>query len=403
MKWDKLWVNARIATLTNNNLIEHGAIAVNDKKIAWIGEKKDLPASANLLAEKVYDAQNLILAPGLIDCHTHLVYAGNRANEFALRLQGASYEEIAKSGGGIQSTVKATRAASEKELLAQSVARARALLAEGVTTLEIKSGYGLDIETELKILRVAKRIAELLPIKISLTFLGAHALPEEFNTKPDEYIDFVCHEMLPAIVLEKLAQNIDVFCETIAFSAEQSERIFKAAKEFGLNIKCHAEQLSNLGASKLAAKYGAISVDHLEYLTEEDVIALAKAGTTAVLLPGAYYFLREKQLPPIDLLRKHKVPIAIATDCNPGTSPCTSLLLIMNMACTLFHLTPEEALRGVTVNAAKALGLAKSRGSLEVGKFADFTLWNVKSLDELSYFIGFNPLVNRVFEGILIE
>ncbi len=398
--WDSLWINGLLATQEDGyGLIKNGAIASKDGKIAWLGPMEDLRDSPERLAKTVYDLKGHCLTPGLIDCHTHLVYAGNRYYEFELRLQGANYETIARAGGGIQSTVMATRAATEESLLQQSLARAKALLAEGVTTLEIKSGYGLDLETELKMLRVAKRIGEVLPVTVYLTFLGAHALAPEFKNKPDEYIAAVCHDMLPEIVHAGLAQAVDVFCETIAFDLAQAERIFKTAREFGLAVKCHAEQLSDSGSARLAAEYQALSVDHLEYLSESSVEALARSGTVAVLLPGAFYYLREKNIPPVELLRQHKVPMAVATDCNPGTSPVTSLLLMLNMACTLFRLTPEEALAGVTRHAAKALGLDKTHGTLTVGKVADFAIWNVEHPAELVYYVGFNPLVNVVKGG----
>ncbi len=398
--WDTLWTNCTIATLENGlELIKDASIASQDGKIAWVGPTQKLPDMPQRLAKKVHDLQGKCITPGLIDCHTHLVYAGNRFHEFEMRLNGASYESIAQAGGGIQSTVNATRAASEDDLLKQSLRRAKALLAEGVTTLEIKSGYGLDLETELKILRVAKRIGEVLPLTVSLTFLGAHTLPKEYKNKPDEYIDKVCHDMLPAIVDAGLVHSVDVFCEKIAFDLAQTERVFKTAKEFNLEIKCHAEQLSDLGASCLAAEYQAISVDHLEFLSEVGAVALSKSKTVAVLLPGAFYFLREKQVPPIALLRQYNIPMAIASDCNPGTSPVTSLLLMLNMACTLFKLTPEEALLGVTRHAAKALGLEATHGSLTVGKYADFVVWDIEHPTELAYQIGFNPLVSSVKNG----
>lgn len=393
-KWDLLWINATLATMAgvrSYGLYEHSAIAVKDKKIAWLGKMADLPGKPEDLAEDIYDAHGQCVTPGLIDCHTHLVYAGNRYHEFEMRMQGASYADIARAGGGIRSTVNATREVDEDELFEQSLKRAQALSAEGVTTIEIKSGYGLDLETELKMLRVAKKIGEVLPMTIKLTFLGAHALPIEYQGQADEYIDFVCHEMLPAVKNAGLVDAVDVFCESIGFSLAQTERVFAAAKALGLPVKCHAEQLSDLGCSKLAAHYLALSVDHLEFLSEESVKALAQSGTVAVLLPGAFYFLREKKLPPVTLLRQYHVPMAIATDCNPGTSPVTSLLLMLNMACVLFELTPEEALLGVTRHAAKALGIEKTHGTLEVGKVADFVVWNIKHPAELVYGIGQNP------------
>jgi imidazolonepropionase len=403
-QWDSLWLNGRLATFENSyGLVENGAVAVKDGRIAWVGPADALGDLSKNLARDVHDLGGHWLTPGLIDCHTHLVYAGNRYAEFEMRLQGASYASIAEAGGGIQSTVKATRAATENELFQQSMQRARRLAAEGVTTVEIKSGYGLDLETELKILRVAKRIGESLPLTVVPTFLGAHALPLEYKTKPDEYIDRVCHEMLPALLQEGLVQHVDVFCENIAFDLAQTERVFKTAREFGLRIKCHAEQLSDLGASSLAAKYQALSVDHLEFLSSAGVAALAKSGTVAVLLPGAFYFLRETQFPPIELLREHGVPIAIATDSNPGTSPVTSLLLMLSMACTLFKLTPAEALLGVTKHAAEALGLGATCGTLTVGKQADFCIWDIDHPAELAYRVGYNPLIGVVKGGEVVS
>ncbi len=400
MLWDDLWINCQLSTMVSDlGQIKNAAIAVKDGKIAWLGPISELAGPADTLAIIIHDAAGRCITPGLIDCHTHLVYGGNRYHEFASRLHGASYESIAQAGGGIQFTVAKTREASEESLLKQSYKRAKALAAEGVTTLEIKSGYGLDLVTELKILRVAKQLEDLLPITVFLTFLGAHSLPSEYKNKPDEYIELVCHDMIPALVEVGLVHAVDVFCEKVAFDLAQTERVFKTAREFNLKIKCHAEQLSYTGGAQLAAQYGAVSVEHLEFLSNEGVIALAKANTVAVLLPGAFYFLRETMLPPIDLLRLHKVPIAISTDCNPGTSPVTSLLLMLNMACTLFKLTPEEALLGVTKYAAQALGLQKTHGTLEVGKVADFVLWDIEHPTELAYTIGLNPVANVVKSG----
>lgn len=397
-----IWLNGTLVTLNNQNkpygLLEKGAIAVQDDKIIWIGSTDDLPWES----PRVVDLQGKCLTPGLIDCHTHLVYAGNRSHEFEMRLKGATYEMIAESGGGIRSTVAATRHATEEELFQQSLQRARQACRVGVTTMDIKSGYGLDLATELKILRVAKRLEETLPLSIIKTFLGAHTVPHEFQGRADEYIDYVCDVMLPDIVSKKLVDHVDVFCEKIAFTLQQTERVFQTAQKFGLQIKCHAEQLSNSSSAALAAKYQALSADHLEHLDEAGVKALAKSGTVAVLLPGAFYFLREKQMPPIHLLRKHNVPIAIATDCNPGTSPVSSLLLIINMGCTLFGLTPEEALLGVTKHAAKALGVEKRCGTLEVGKTADFAVWDVKHPAELAYGVGMSECVGVVKEGKLV-
>ncbi|HEX7932460.1 MAG TPA: imidazolonepropionase [Paraburkholderia sp.] len=369
------------------------AIAVEDGRIAWLGAVADLPA--RYAAWPREDLQGAWVSPGLVDCHTHLVYGGRRADEFAQRLAGVSYEEIARQGGGIVSTVCATRAASEDALLHQSAARLEPLLAEGVTAIEIKSGYGLDLETERKMLRVARRLGERYPVTVYTTFLGAHALPPEFAGRGDAYIDEVCHTMLPALADEGLVDAVDVFCERIGFSLEQSERVFEAAARHKLPVKMHAEQLSNGGGTALAARHRALSADHLEFLDEAGVAAMKEAGTVAVLLPGAYYFIRETQLPPLDLLRRYDVPIAISTDSNPGTSPATSLLLMMNMACTLFRMTVPEALKGVTTHAARALGKADVHGSLEVGRAADFAVWSVESLAELAYWIG-RPLCARV-------
>jgi imidazolonepropionase len=401
-QWDALWINGEIATFEPGKpygLIYSGALGIKDGKISWVGHMQDLPGEPEVLARHVFSIDGKCITPGLIDCHTHLVYAGNRSQEFEMRLQGASYEMIAHAGGGIRSTVIATRAASEEELFQQSLKRAAALCAGGVTTIEIKSGYGLDLETELKILRAAKRIEKILPVTIVKTFLGAHTVPVEYQQRADDYIHFVCEDVLPRIAEQRLADQVDVFCETIAFDLAQTERVFQAAQKYDLGIKCHAEQLTDSGAAALAAQYGALSVDHLEFLAEDGVIAMAKAGTIAVLLPGAFYFLREKQLPPIALLRKHSVPMAIASDCNPGTSPVTSLLLMLNMACTLFRLTPDEALLGVTRHAAQALGLQAQLGTLAVGKIADLVVWDVQHPVELVYNIGLNPCLQRVRRG----
>ncbi len=404
-QWDVIWVNSAIATLAAGDipygLIERGAIAVKAGKIVWVGSMEDLPGIPEQLATEVFSCSGKCITPGLIDCHTHLVYAGNRSLEFEMRLQGATYEDIARAGGGIRSTVQATRRVSEEELFEQSLKRAAAMVANGVTTLEIKSGYGLDLATELKILRVAKRLEKVLPVTVFKTFLGAHTVPEDYQGRADDYIEFICHEVLPRIAEERLAESVDVFCETIGFTLSQTERVFQVAEEYGLGIKCHAEQLTDSGGAELAAQYQALSVDHLEFLTEAGVAALAKTRTVAVLLPGAFYFLREKQLPPIALLRDYGVPMAIATDCNPGTSPVTSLLLMLNMACTLFRLTPEEALAGVTRQAAQALGMEHVAGTLEVGKNADFIVWDVSHPAELVYNVAWNPMVQRVRHGKL--
>jgi imidazolonepropionase len=396
----QLWTHARIATMAQAadapyGWLEDGALAVEDGRIAWVGASDSVPAT--MRAGSVHDAQGALITPGLIDCHTHLVYAGDRAGEFEARLQGASYEDVARAGGGIVSTVKATRAADEDSLLAQSLRRLRPLLAEGVTTIEIKSGYGLAEDAEAKCLRVARKLGAQERVDVRTTFLGAHAIPPEFAGRADDYITLVC-AMLPRLHAQGLVDAVDAFCETIAFTPAQTRRVFDAARALGLPVKLHAEQLSDSGGAELAAGYGALSGDHLEWLSESGARAMARAGTVAVLLPGAFYFLRETRLPPVDLLRRHGVPIAISTDCNPGSSPCTSLLLMLNMACTLFRLTPEEALAGVTRHAARALGLA-DRGVLAPGLRADFVLWDARSPAELAYAIGLNPRRATFVEG----
>jgi imidazolonepropionase len=395
--WDALWTNVHLATMTAGyGEIRDAAIAVRDGSIAWIGEHSALPPHQ---AKVEHDGQGRWMTPGLIDCHTHIVYGGSRSNEFEARLNGATYEDIARAGGGIVSTVRATRAASEDELFNASLRRVASLLAEGVTTLEIKSGYGLDLATERKMLRVARRIGRELPVQVRTTFLGAHALPPEYTGRADAYIDLVCEEMLPALAAEGLVDAVDAFCEKIGFSAAQTERVFAKAQQLGLPVKLHAEQLSDLGGAALAAKYRGLSADHLEHLSDAGIQAMRHAGTVAVLLPGAFYFLRETRLPPVGALREAGVPMAISTDCNPGTSPMTSLLLAMNMACTLFRMTPLEALAGVTVHAAKALGLETVAGSLEVGKRADLALWEIGSPGELAYTIGGRSCVGAVNGG----
>ena len=397
MTFSTLFRNAQIATMTpgkSYGLIENGAVVISADRIKWVGAEKELPDEFAGLQGK--NLEGRLVTPALIDCHTHLVYGGSRATEFELRLNGASYEEIARNGGGILSTVTATRNASEDELLAQSLPRLDAFLAEGVATIEIKSGYGLDIETEIKMLRVARQLGKERSVRVKTSFLGAHAIPSEFSGKADAYIDFVCEEVLPAVHYENLADAVDGFCENIAFSPNQISRVFEKAKSFGLPVKLHAEQLSNLGGATLAAKYGALSADHLEFLDQTGVEVMGESGTVAVLLPGAFYTLRETQLPPLDSLRKAEVPIAIATDCNPGSSPLTSILLCMNMACTLFRMTPEEALCGVTIIAAQALGIGDEVGTIEVGKKAELAVWNVDQPAELAYRVGFNPLEEMV-------
>jgi imidazolonepropionase len=399
MRWDRIWLGGQVATLAPGRpglgLIENAAIAVRDGRIAFVGAVADLPAGWDA-AEEISLGGRLV-TPGLIDCHTHLVYAGSRAHEFELRLAGASYEEIARAGGGIVSTVKATRAASEEELISASLPRLDRLIGEGVTTIEIKSGYGLDDETEARMLRAARRLGEARPVSVTTTYLGAHALPPEADSK-EQYIDGVC-AAIPALAREKLADAVDAFCESIAFSPAQAARVFRAAQAVGLPVKLHADQLSNLHGARLAAEHGALSADHLEYTDEEAVAAMARAGTVAVLLPGAFYLLRETQVPPVAAMRQHGVPIALATDCNPGTSPLTSLLLTMNMGATLFRLTVDEAIAGVTREAARALGRLSCVGTLEPGKWCDLAIWDVERAAELVYRIGFNPLVQRVWRG----
>ena len=392
-----LLTNLRLAAMTAvtpYGLIEDAAVAVDNGVISYAGPADSAPKSENTI-----DCEGRLITPGLIDCHTHLVYGGNRANEFEARLLGKSYEEIARAGGGIRSTVEATRNASEDELVALALPRLDALIEEGATTIEIKSGYGLDTQSEIKMLRVARRLGNERPIRIKTTFLGAHAVPPEFDGRADDYIDHLCTDMLPAAVNDGLVDAVDGFCEGIGFSCAQIEKVFEAAKTLNLPIKLHAEQLSDLGGSRLAARYGALSVDHLEYLAPPDASILADNDVVATLLPGAFYYLRETKLPPINALRDNNVPMAIATDCNPGSSPMTSLLLAMNMGCTLFSLTPEEALAGVTRNAAKALGAETELGTIEVGKTADLAIWDVRHPAELSYFIGHNPLHQRVING----
>ena len=396
--WDLLLTHATLATFTGDapcGLLADAALACADGRIAWTGPMAELPSRAQ--ARHVEDAGGRLLTPGLVDCHTHLVFGGDRAHEFDLRLNGAGYEDIARAGGGIVSSVRATRAADEDALFAQSLPRARALLADGVTTLEIKSGYGLERETERRMLRVARRIGRELGITVRTSFLGLHALPPEYKERRDDYVTLVCDEMLPALAAEGLVDAVDAFCEGIGFSHAETRRLFERAKQLGLPVKLHAEQLSDLGGAALVAAFDGLSADHLEYLGDDGVAAMAKAGTVAVLLPGAFYALRETKQPPIDALREHGVPIALATDCNPGTSPLLSLRLAANMACTLFRLTPEEALRGVTVHAARALGLA-DRGTLAVDQRADLVLWNASQPAELCYWIG-GDLVRQVWIG----
>jgi imidazolonepropionase len=376
-------------------------VAAEGGKIVWVGAVADLPGRPDALAGEVQDLRGRWITPGLIDCHTHLVYAGTRAHEFELRLQGATYEEIARAGGGIVATVSATREASEAELVEAASRRLKHLLDEGVTTIEIKSGYGLRTDAELKQLRVARLLGAAAPVAVRTTFLGAHAVPPEYKGRADEYVDLVCDEMLPAAASAGLADAVDAFCEGIGFSPEQTTRVFERARALGLPVKLHADQLSDLGGAALAAGFAALSADHLEYTSEAGVRAMGGAGTVAVLLPGAFYFLRETRLPPVQALRDHRVPIAISTDCNPGSSPLTSILLTLNLACTLFRLTPEEALAGVTCHAARALGMAETHGTIEVGKACDLAIWDVGQPAELAYAMGANPCAGVVKGGVM--
>ncbi len=398
---DHLLTDLRAATMSGADaygLIDDAAIAVQAGKIAWVGPRADVPGAYAALPQRALEGR--LVTPALIDCHTHVVHGGHRAVEFEMRLNGASYEEVARAGGGIISTVTATRTASVADLIAQALPRVDVMLAEGVAVIEVKSGYGLDRETELNMLRAARALPLHRPVRVLTSFLGAHAVPAEYNGRPDAYIAEVCIPTLRAAQAEGLVDAVDAFCEGIAFQPEQLVPLFDVAQELGLPIKLHAEQLSNLGGAKLAASYGALSADHIEYLDEDGALAMAQAGTVGVILPGAFYTLRETQAPPIDLLRKHNVPMGLATDCNPGSAPMTSLLLTMNMGCTLFRMTPEEALRGVTTHAARALGL-KDCGQIAPGLRADLAVWDVAHPAELAYRIGFNPLHARIIGGAI--
>lgn len=391
---DAVWINANLATMRHGyGLVPDGVVAVTNGKISWTGERSEWRERAR----EEHDARGACITPALVDCHTHLIYAGNRAHEFELRLKGASYEDIAKAGGGIVSTVRATRAASEDELLDSAKKRISHWLREGAALIEIKSGYGLDRDTELRMLRVARKLGDEITVRTS--FLGAHAVPPEYKGREDDYIAFVCDEVLPAAAKEGLVDAVDAFCERIAFDVAQTTRVLEKAKALGLPVKLHADQLSDLDGAALAARHGALSADHIEYSNESGIAAMKREGTVAVLLPGAFYFLREKKRPPIEALRRHGVPIALATDHNPGSSPVSSPLLILNMACTLFRLTPEEALAGMTRHAARALGMQSSHGTLEPGKAADFTLWDIGAPAELAYAVGANPCAGRVRGG----
>ena len=397
---DGVWEHLRLAPgalADDRHVADDAAIVVVDGRIEWIGERASLPAVH--AGRPRFDGGGALVTPGLVDCHTHLVYGGQRANEFAMRLAGASYEEVAKAGGGIVSSVRATREADEDTLYAQAAARLEQLLADGVCAIEIKSGYGLALDHERKQLRVARRLGEAYGVTVRTTFLGAHALPPEYAGRSGDYIDLVCHEMLPALAGEGLVDAVDVFCERIAFSLEETERVFQSARALGLPVKLHAEQLSDMGGAALAARYGALSCDHIENISAEGIAAMRAAGTVAVLLPGAYYTLRDTHLPPIDALRAAGVPMAVSTDHNPGTSPALSLLLMANMACTLFRLTVPEALAGVTRHAARALGLQDTHGALHVGQPANFVLWNVHDAAELAYWFGQRPLRAVVRQG----
>ena len=398
----KLWHNCHIATMQNGHYssIEQGAIVTSGQHIHWIGAEHDLPADEYL--ERI-DLNGAWVTPGLIDCHTHSVFGGNRSVEFEKRLQGVSYAEIAANGGGIASTVRATREATEEQLLASALKRIRSMQRDGVTTIEIKSGYGLDYVNERKMLRVIRQVAEVLPMTVKSTCLAAHALPPEYKDQSDDYIEHICTEMLPKLHAEGLVDAVDAFCEYLAFSPEQVERVFKAAQALNLPVKLHAEQLSALGGSSLAARYHALSADHLEYMTEDDVKAMAAAGTIAVLLPGAFYLLRETQLPPMQSLLEHGVRIALSSDLNPGTSPALSLRLMLNMGSTLFRLTPEQALAGVTLHAAHALGLQDTHGSLEQGKVADFVAWDIEHPSEIVYWLGGDLPKRIVQHGVQVQ
>lgn len=401
--WDSLWIDAHLATLDPDAVnpygaIQNGVLAVKDGKIAWVGAASALPGHPRDLAAVVMSAGGAWITPGLIDCHTHVVFGGDRAAEFELRLQGATYAEISEAGGGIKHTVALTRAADEDTLYAQAARRLAPLMAQGVTTVEIKSGYGLDLETELRLLRVARRLGATLPVRVRTTFLGAHAIPA--GADRGDYLDLVCGPLMDAVAAEGLADAVDAFCEGIAFTPQETARVFDAATRHGLPVKLHADQLSDSGGGALAARYHALSADHLEYASEASLDAMAAAGTVAVLLPGAYYLLRESHLPPIAGLRARGIPMAVASDCNPGTSPALSLPLIMNMACTLFRLTPEEALTGVTRHAARALGLGAEVGYLAPGMAADFALWNISRPGELAYWLGPVPCRGVVKGGV---
>lgn len=406
MDFDRVWLNANLATFSRGDdtlgILEDGVVAVRGDTIVWVGPRRDFSEDELGTDTVVHDTDGAWITPGLIDCHTHLVFGGDRADEFEARLKGSTYTEIARAGGGIRSTVRATRNASTETLQDAVVARAERLLAEGVTTLEIKSGYGMDVETEIRLLRVARNVGERLPVTVRTTLLGLHALPPEYEGRRSDFVSLVCEELLPLAVSEGLVDAVDAFCEGIAFDRDECASLFEAARALGLPVRLHADQLSDTGGAALAASFSALSADHLEYASEEGVRALAAARSVAVLLPGAFYFLRETRVPPIDAFRREGVPMALATDANPGSSPILSLLSILNMGCTLFGLTPDEALAGVTRNAARALGMADEIGTLEPGKRADLAIWDVDHPRELAYWIGANPCRNVVRGGTVV-
>ncbi len=402
---DTLFIHCRLATMAGNgfSIIENGALAVFGEKISWVGLKKDLPDNYHTRCKKIIDCRNRWILPGFVDCHTHLVFAGSRSHEFEMRLNGATYEEISKKGGGIFSTVKATRAASKEELLGLASKRVKTLIRHGITTLEIKSGYGLDLETELKILDVAGELQKTFPLHIETTFLGAHALPPEFQDNSDGYIALITNTMLPEIKAQGIATAVDMFCERIAFSLEQTRKVFEAASALGFRVKLHAEQLSDSNGAALAAEFNALSCDHLEYLSLSGATEMARHKAAAVLLPGAFYYLKEKQKPPVQTFRDLKIPMAVSTDLNPGSSPVHSMCLILNMACILFGLTCEEALLGATINGARALGLEHAKGSIEVGKDADLVVWDIEAPSDLAYFSGLSPVDKVMIKGRVYE
>jgi imidazolonepropionase len=403
--WDSIWINAHLATLREGKygIIRRGALAVKEGRIAWVDARADLPGEPAQLAREVHDCEGRWITPGLIDCHSHLVYAGSGAREFELRLQGASDEDIARAGGGMVSTVRETRDVSEMELIKSASTRLRRLLDEGVTTVEIKSGYGLDTAAEMKMLRVARMLGSSPSVTVKTTFFCGYAPPPEYEGSTDAYIDLICEEMLPAVAAAGLADAVDIFCEVSVYSPQQTRRVLDAALAQGIALKLHADPYSDSNGAALAAALGALSADDLTHTNEAGVEAMAAAGTVAALLPGTFYFLRGQRSPPVNALRRHRVPMAIATDSNPGSSPATSLLLMLNLACTLFRLTPEEALAGVTCHAAQALGMGDSHGTLEVGKEADFALWDIEEPAELAYAIGANPCAGVVKRGTLMH